>query len=1251
MSAFTRQQKRFVAKGISLTTAKDNLPPGKFSGLQNVRSYIQGTVQAREGVLLKGNVTNAPLHSVYQMEDSSPGGGNGSTRFVGAGADLFAGPINGPWNEIDSGYSGNPLTFAVATPPQSPQPWLYVVDSSRMRKMTIAATPVPIGIAPPVLEPEVTLDALPFNVIQHFSGAVPWMSVGTQAAAMTTVFSGRISTSAEVVLYDEGTNGNCCIVPVLIEGFDDGILVDFNAGAELVAVQQVTIAVADTTVEAIIYDAGTTGLCTIQPAGSLGVGQLNAPTQSYYEDRVNTFYRFPGQTVTINSVLQAEDRSLPGVPVVSTGSPTTQIRQIDFPVNAVVQVGGEPVRIISVALGADGVQSFRCKTVVQRNAGDSIVGLPAFRAYTQGHFTPGTTITDGYVQNVITPIVPAGQTTGKATGGVSTTPTYAGVNLALIQGRATLPSDDFHCSVRIDQLAAVTAVRVYLDVDETTNNFEQNYFFFEWSANDIIAAIQSQNTEDTATLQQTRLTTVTTTQLNQPFPSDVQVTLPGASGSATPTSSNTNPGPGQGVAASAVPSTLGLGNNQWLELRCKIGDLLRVGNETSRTLANVKAAEILVAIDWNQAVTIAYDALWVSGGFEPDVGSIGAPYVYRARYRSSNTGSKSNLSPASRGGVIARRQRVFTRIGESPDGQADLVDWFRFGGGLVRWTYVGTTVRGQDFNDVYGDGAVNGGEVPTEQDFQPWPTLDLSRNGTCNVAGSAIQWVSGDQFNTQWAPGSLIVVNGRTCSLYSQPPSSTFLFVNENAGSAAGAEFSLAAPTLMARNFPTWWGGPIGGATFYFSTDTVNPGWVHWTNGNDSETASDSNQLEISPAAEPLQNGFMYDGTSFVASTDQIYALVADLGSTPPFRPQITPCGKGFWTRWAFALGTKGIYFLAKDGIYLTSGGGPAQSITDVDLYPLFPHDGVLGQAVNGVLPVDMTQASRLRLTWVEGWLYFDYVDTGGAPRSLCFREADGTWWPDYYDLPGGPGVMTRYAVQGLTQNVEVLAGVNGNLYTGNGGDNTDGGGALLATMQWVDDQGDARRQKLYRDLMLDVDLGGGTATVSLSVDNGSTNIRTQVIGPAATRGEQFIDSTLETGDFGQNLQVDVSWNPASVPKPIFYVWDIAYQNTPEKATSWLSGPTTHGFSQWQQVYQALFTYRSQGPVVFSLIVDGVVYTYNLPTTGGLVLKKLAILQSVKGKVFQYGFQGPAFQLFDKETEVWVQPWGVPGGYQKVSPF
>lgn len=1238
MGAFQRDQRRMVATGLCLNAPMDLVPEGKWPFLSNVRSYQAGILQARLGLtaLANGALGAGLIHTIGRINDPTPFAANAFWRIFGAGAAIRAGQASFP--QIDTGYSGNPLTIVVAPPVQSASPWAYVGDSTRQRKFDVNGHVYPIGIAPPLTSPTGVVGPLPGNFLDGVVSTAHWVPAGASAGALSAIF--RVNTTMAGIIFDSGTTGNASVVPNLMTGINTDAVVTLG-GVESLVVLQVCLPIVSTTIAAILYDAGATGACTIQPTGSLGLGQLDAPDFGDYAVRAGGY----GADALLNAFAEGtvgNVQGTPPVPVAATGGLPGRIRQIDFPVNCLVNINGvETVRILSVSVGPDGIQSFRAVTTGTYAAGQALVGVASFRVCTQFNYAAGATIQAGAIENVITP---SGSPPG-ATGGIMTTAPFVVVNnpARMWNSVATQPQDDVRLSVRISNCTVVTAIRLYMDIDAVTADFTQNYFFFEWRANDIIAAIQGANIQPTATLQQVRLTTVSNEQVNA-----INAQLAQLAGSRTPT----RVGVGQVAAGGAVSQALAIGNNQWLDLHCKVADLIHVGTDPSRSLQNVTQMEVLVQMAGANAITVDYGAMYLSGGNNPDCGTTGAPRVYAYRYRSSLTGARSNPSPVMRGGLIPRRQYVSLAGTSSPDPQADLIDWFTMEGPtgiLDRMTYIGTGLNGTPvFTDNYSDSQIVGGPTLDYDIFQPWVTTDKVRTGTANIAGSAVARTGGDTFGTNWAPGTIIIINGQSYTIRAQPPTASFLEINENAGAVAGVTWVVPEPNLLGTPMRSMWGPDIDNI-YYGCGDPNNPGFLYWTFPNDPDRHPDANSVQVTSGSERLQSGFMYDDRPYVFSSDQLYAIVPGPAGGMSRQTVLTPCGRGAWTPWFYAIGPEGTYFGTKDGIFLTTGGSPARSVTDADLHPLFPHDGVVGVAVNGVQPPDFTNTNRLRLSIVNGWLYFDYVDIQANPRTLVMRTADHSWWFDTYT----PGVSARMSEPGNAVYEELIGGANGTVYVPGG--ITDAGTAFQAQGQFVANQGDARIQKVYRDLGIEADLGGGTLSVTLGTNNNTTVLGSTNLTGASPRTPYQVSIIPTTGAYGTNLTVLLQWNAVSaVGIPALYFTDIAYQNEVEYATSWLSGPTTFGLSGYLQAMGAYIAYLSTVTVNLSVIIDNVVYNYGLPSTGGVYAKIFVCFQAVKGLTYQIGLQSATtapLLAFDKDMEFFVQPWGQPGGYKQIRPF
>lgn len=975
---YTPLPQKFFFAGIS-DWPSDALSENKFPYVLNVRPYIDGSLKPRAGLTPESNNLGAGIHTLARLNDDTElNGGVAAVRLLGAGNAVFRGDATGTtYASVDSGYSGNPLMIVSGQPPAAPRPYAYVADSSRMRKFTTDGGPYLVGLAQPSApstEPAVSID------VQHISDhdiqtSTAWDAAGAVASVPTTT-EARIDTTISQILYDDpATNtGYCSIVPANTANITVGTLLTVGPDADFenALITDITIAVADDTVGAIIYDAGTTGLCTIQPSGSLGVGQIDAPSVEAYRRRA-----FRQQGVPFG-VPRGEAGGLP--PDVATDPAVRRIRQVDFPVNAIIDLGGEIVRILSVAVGEDGVQSFRCQTSTTIAVGAAITGLTAFRIFLASTRTPGEQLRRGQLTNTLTYPDPLEGERAYMTGGIQTQYT---INLAQFSnGQAVLPEDEIHIAIKVDRLTEVISVRLYVDIDETTNDFLQNYFFHEWRASDIVSAIQGTNAANVVPLIDARKTVVANQQLESnwgflhrqstDFVTGVLNEFDNPNTPGRPKRRDVSP-----PADTALATQLALGNNQWVDLRVKIGTLTHVGTDPSRTLANAKAFEILLACqglipDTTPApLTVAYSDIQIYGGGGVDVGEVGDPYVYVYRYRSSATGVVSNPSPHSRGGVIPRRQDVHLVATPSSDSQVDRIDWFRIGGTLPAYAYVGT---GPNSSAVYVDNRmdqfIEGGEDLAYDNFQLWPTQDAPATGTCNVSGTAISRASGDAFDTNWAPGSIILVNGRATTLYASPASTNLLFVVDNVGSGTGVEFSLPGPTLMGQPLPRFWGDYQG--AYFACGDPLNPGTLYWTHGNNLEAASDAFTLLVTNASEPLVNGGVANVFAFVFSTEDLYTILRNQDGS--FRTIKTACGRGLWAPWAFCIAPEGIYFLAKDGLFLTAFGAPAQSITLPDLRNVFPKDGLPGETTNLIPAPDMSQPTRLRLNYIAGFLYFDYV-------------------------------------------------------------------------------------------------------------------------------------------------------------------------------------------------------------------------------------------------------------------------------------
>src|ERR1035437_7404062 len=147
--------------------------PGSYPLLVNCRAYVPGRLDTRAGiVVVNSNSLGAMAHSLKRINDPLPSAVNAYAIVVGAGGNLWIGQVQSmpsPFILIDTGYSGNPLGFVPYRPPQSPESWLYISDSSQMRKVRADGLVYPQGVAPPLAAPTVDFGQPLATIIDDFN--------------------------------------------------------------------------------------------------------------------------------------------------------------------------------------------------------------------------------------------------------------------------------------------------------------------------------------------------------------------------------------------------------------------------------------------------------------------------------------------------------------------------------------------------------------------------------------------------------------------------------------------------------------------------------------------------------------------------------------------------------------------------------------------------------------------------------------------------------------------------------------------------------------------------------------------------------------------------------------------------------------------------------------------------------------------------------------------------------------------------
>ena len=119
------------------------------------------------------------------------------------------------------------------------------------------------------------------------------------------------------------------------------------------------------------------------------------------------------------------------------------------------------------------------------------------------------------------------------------------------------------------------------------------------------------------------------------------------------------------------------------------------------------------------------------------------------------------------------------------------------------------------------------------------------------------------------------------------------------------------------------------------------------------------------------------------------------------------------------------------------------------------------------------------------------------------------------------------------------------------------------------------------------------------------------------------------------------------------YGWEHMAMSYPREVDALQTIETTHGLGGYQhhRLY-AILPMISNAVVTLRISVDGTVFTYSIPSTGGAYRKPLVPLQVMKGKTYSYRLSSSSvFRFWAEEAEFAVRSWGDAGPYRIVNPF
>lgn len=709
--------------------------------------------------------------------------------------------------------------------------------------------------------------------------------------------------------------------------------------------------------------------------------------------------------------------------------------------------GGEIVMVQNATQGPEGTVCFETSTVGTATVGQTLGGIPAIiLAYVTD--PAGQTLTANQIQSSV----------GPGLGYISRTNPFNPF-IQLLSEETKQEDQYFVFGFSISDPTQINEIRLEFNVDVGESGaptYSKNYYYYAIQPS-LIAGVA-------ANIQ---------TQLSAALNSLTQTTLP------------------QGTA---LPDQATPGASQWTELYISIDSFTRVGGDVAASLATLNGFRIVV--NTQAAVIFSFADTYTAASGQPDVGDDGAGFKYRFVPRNSATGVLGNATPPMRYSIRPRRQLCYVSVPSSAyDGQIDVWDIYRKGGSVTTYRYIGSTgaEQGLYFDDV-DNAAANGGTLLEDDNFQPWPSIGvplkiaaggpvtITLTGTVCVVSGYTQWPANI---LTWLPGTLIQIGGQNAFTLRRRPtqlsSTSYRFDLEE---CAGIGF-LATPFFfwvlepkIANSPNPYVFGPDATGTFFGCGDQYRPGTVSISKAGKPDSVPDKYNLDLCPPSEPLLGGAIKGGVSLVASTERWWALYPSFGDTQKrYTPIEQSVGRGLIA--PYAIDTDGVlvYFWAKDGICVTAG-GPFESLTNDDLYQLFPHEGVSGVNITRFgltwYAPDYARAATFRLRKVKTYLFADYQDMEGNPRTIVCDLRTKGWSQDVYadslKVHFSPRQQSGTLISApVAQYVGMyMSDNNGNVWkeVDCAGDNSNKIPCHIATFEW--DGGDQRMQPLWGDQYLD---------------------------------------------------------------------------------------------------------------------------------------------------------------------------------------
>jgi hypothetical protein len=435
--------------------------------------------------------------------------------------------------------------------------------------------------------------------------------------------------------------------------------------------------------------------------------------------------------------------------------------------------------------------------------------------------------------------------------------------------------------------------------------------------------------------------------------------------------------------------------------------------------------------------------------------------------------------------------------------------------------------------------------------------------------------------------------------------------------------------------------------------DASRPDAVYFSKQGNADAWPPGNWVSVSSPSDPMQAGCVYNTRTFAFSHERMYELVPGLQSGVTFSPFPTPTTRGLISPYGLCTYDR-VYFVAKDGIYATTG-GPEVSIVENDIKPLFPTKDGPGRECHGYESVDMSQPEKIRLSAHNDEIWFTYKGAQtDTLQLLVYDIRKQRWRAAQYT----PGMLCQYSEPGVPSSL-LHAGADGSVYQSSNG--TDNGFPIaVSTRTGAFDQGLPLSQKEYGSVVFDLDPGGAVADNPITITpyiNGEAQAESaiEVIGDGRMQVPLSLDDLM-----AYNLEFEISWSRTDVAVdgnsvvPTLYQFDILWRPEPTQLTHWEARENSYGIAGYAHLRDGYLGIRCTEDLLMKFYLDGSATpftTLTIPSTSGRRRKLFFALPANKWKLVRVTLDSPGgtpFRCYEMDCEFRIKQWLTPLGYRVV---